>query len=95
MTAESNEKDRSITPWRTVLEQHIEDLHAPGACSCGWELWDGTVDECRAAYRDHVNAYLCETLERADLLSQRVQALLETERAERRARVIPPGGPDA
>lgn len=37
-----------------ILAAHVEDLESPGSCSCGWELWDGSVEECRAAYRDHV-----------------------------------------
>lgn len=47
---------------RKVLEEHIEDPGSPGQCSCGWALWDGTVEECRSAYRDHVAAYVDEGL---------------------------------
>lgn len=73
MTEQTTESG-AITPWRIVLDQHVEDLSSPGTCSCGWELWDGTVDECRDAYRNHVSAYLVESLERAHDLSERVRA---------------------
>lgn len=61
--------DAAPTSIRTVLETHTEDLDSPGACSCGWEPWDGTVTECRNAYRNHVAAYLKENEMRVDRLA--------------------------